>query len=297
MEFRHLKYFVTVAQLRHFTKAAEQLGIAQPPLSQQIKKLEHELGVDLFKRLSRGVELTRAGEVFLKDAESILADAQRAEARVRQVARGESTQVNIGFATSTSTCIPVLEKMASIQSNGIHFNTAEMPMPELVAQLKNKQQDLAIMRVPCYASEPFERKRLLDDPFVAVIPAHHPLAPFKSIQLHHLKEQKLLLFPRETGPALYDALSALLGDAGIRLQPQFASPQLRTTIAMAQAGFGIAIVPYSLAEHLDDSAVIVSIEDMTLTSQIVVAWQASNLNAQALNVVAKLSAISAGETR
>ncbi|MFC3022652.1 LysR family transcriptional regulator [Vibrio zhugei] len=295
MEFRHLKYFVTVAQLRHFTKAADQIGIAQPPLSQQIKKLEHELGVDLFKRLSRGVELTRAGEIFLTDAQNILADAQRAEARVRQVARGENTQVNIGFATSTSTCIPVLEKMAMIQSDGIHFNTAEMPMPELVSQLKNKQQDLAIMRVPCYASEPFERKNLLDDPFVAVIPANHVLAECHSLQLHQLKEQTLLLFPRETGPALYDALSALLSDAGIRIQPQFASPQLRTTIAMAQAGFGIAIVPYSLAEHLDNSAVIVSIEDMTLTSQIVVAWQASNLNPQALKVVAKLNAISKAE--
>ncbi|MDG2932655.1 LysR family transcriptional regulator, partial [Vibrio parahaemolyticus] len=79
MEFRYLKYFVSVAETRHFTRAAEQLGIAQPPLSQQIKKLEHELGVDLFKRLSRGVELTRAGQVFYTDAVNILADVERAK--------------------------------------------------------------------------------------------------------------------------------------------------------------------------------------------------------------------------
>ncbi|NAX22455.1 LysR family transcriptional regulator [Vibrio sp. V39_P1S14PM300] len=289
MEFRYLKYFVAVAQTRHFTRAAEQLGIAQPPLSQQIKKLEHELGVDLFKRLSRGVELTRAGEVFYTDAVNILADAERAKAKVRQIARGENTEVKVGFATSTSTCIPVLERMGRIQGDGINLQAAELPMPELASQLKNKQLDLAIMRLPCYASEPFERKRLFDDPFVAVIPAGHPLAQFKRIQMTQLREQKILLFPRETGPALFDGMNTLLADAGIRLERQFAAPQLRTTIAMAQAGLGIAIVPRSLAEHLDNSAAVAEIEDMLMTSRIVVAWEGSNLNKQALKVVAKIT--------
>ena len=171
MEFRYLKYFVAVAETRHFTRAAEQLGIAQPPLSQQIKKLEHELGVDLFKRLSRGVELTHAGQVFYTDAVNILADVERAKAKARQIASGENTQVKIGFATSTSTCIKVLERIGRIQESGVHLQAAELSMPELAAQLKSKQLDLAIMRLPCYASEPFERKVLFNDPFVAAPPA------------------------------------------------------------------------------------------------------------------------------
>ncbi|ASA56677.1 LysR family transcriptional regulator [Vibrio gazogenes] len=288
MEFRYLKYFVAVAQTRHFTRAAEQLGIAQPPLSQQIKKLEHELGVDLFKRLSRGVELTKAGEVFYTDAVNLLTDVERAMAKVRQIARGENTEVKIGFATSTSTSIQVLEKMGCLQNEGLNLKTAELPMSELAAQLKNKQLDIAIMRLPCYASESFERRTLFEDPFVAVIPKGHPLAQFQRIQMKQLREQKILLFPRETGPALFDGMNTLFADAGIRLEPQFSAPQLRTTIAMAQAGLGIAIVPYSLAEHLDDSAVVASIEGIQLTSRIVVAWEASNLNKQVLKVVAKI---------
>ncbi|WNJ95747.1 LysR family transcriptional regulator [Vibrio ruber] len=289
MEFRYLKYFVAVAQTRHFTRAAEQLGIAQPPLSQQIKKLEHELDVDLFKRLSRGVELTQAGEVFYADAVNILADVERAKAKVRQIARGEHTEVRIGFATSTSTCIQVLEKMGRLQQEKINLKTAELPMSELAAQLTNKQLDIAIMRLPCYASESFERRLLFDDPFVAVIPTDHALAQFKRIQMKQLREQKILLFPRETGPALFDGMNTLFADAGIRLEPHFAAPQLRTMIAMAQAGLGIAIVPYSLAEHLDNSVVVASIEDIKLTSRIVVAWEASNLNKHVLKVVTQLS--------
>ncbi|KUI99864.1 LysR family transcriptional regulator [Vibrio sp. MEBiC08052] len=289
MEFRYLKYFVAVARTRHFTRAAEQLGIAQPPLSQQIKKLEHELGVDLFKRLSRGVELTQAGEVFYADAVNILADAERAKAKVRQIARGENTEIKVGFATSTSTSTRVLAKMSRLQSEGINLKTAELPMSDLAVQLRTKQLDIAIMRLPCYASESFERRLLFDDPFVAVIPNSHALAQFKRIRMKQLREQKILLFPRETGPALFDCMNTLFADAGIQLEPHFAAPQLRTTIAMAQAGLGIAIVPYSLAEHLDNSAVVASIEDIKLTSRIVVAWEASNLNKQVLKVAAKIS--------
>lgn len=297
MEFRYLKYFVAVAETRHFTRAAEQLGIAQPPLSQQIKKLEHELGLDLFKRLSRGVELTHAGQVFYTDAVNILADVERAKAKARQIARGENTQVKIGFATSTSTCIKVLERVGGrIQENGgVHLQTAELSMPELATQLKSKQLDLAIMRLPCYASEPFERKVLFNDPFVAVIPAGgNELAKYPCIQMKQLRGHKILLFPRETGPALFDGMSTLFADAGVRLEPQFAAPQLRTTIAMAQAGLGIAIVPRSLAEHLDDSATVAEIDDIPpLTSRVVVAWEASNLNKLALKVVTNISHVEA----
>ncbi len=105
-----MKYFAAVAEAKHFTRAAEQLGIAQPPLSQQIKKLEEELGVNLFKRLSRGVELTPAGELFYQDTTSILQQVERAKDRVRQRARGEHLELRLGFAASTASSSVVLEK-------------------------------------------------------------------------------------------------------------------------------------------------------------------------------------------
>lgn len=98
MEFRYLRYFVAVASARHFTRAAEKLGISQPPLSQQIKKLEHEIGTPLFKRLTRGVEMTEAGKVLYEDARQILKLTDAAVDRARSIARGEEGSFNVGFS-------------------------------------------------------------------------------------------------------------------------------------------------------------------------------------------------------
>jgi Transcriptional regulator len=125
MELRYLRYFVTVAECQHFTRAAEKLGIAQPPLSQQIKKLEQEVGVPLFERLSRGVALTPAGQVLYDDAVKILAQLDHAVQRVKQVARGERNQLRLGFASSTVVSQAVLELVRRLQQShpDIDFST------------------------------------------------------------------------------------------------------------------------------------------------------------------------------
>src|ERR1700756_5373812 len=101
MELRHLRYFVVVAEELHFTRAAERLGIGQPPLSLQIQRLEREIGTKLFRRLSRGVELTEAGSLLLEHARQILAHTEQAIAEVKQLSRGESGQLRVGFAGAT----------------------------------------------------------------------------------------------------------------------------------------------------------------------------------------------------
>ena len=100
MEFRHLKYFVVVAEERNFTRAAERLGMAQPPLSQQIQKLEHEIGAQLFRRLTRGVELTDAGRVLYEDARRIVNEVELAKSRAQSAARGQTGSIRVGFASS-----------------------------------------------------------------------------------------------------------------------------------------------------------------------------------------------------
>lgn len=291
MEFRYLKYFVAVAQTRHFTRAAEVLGIAQPPLSQQIKKLEHELGTLLFKRLPRGVELTEAGQMFYVDAVTILNDVDRAKAKVKQLARGEKNEVRMGFATSVAMNTQILSRVREIRDSfsNVNLTAVEQAMPELVEQLKAKQLDIALVRLPCYASESLQRVVLFEEPFVAVIPLGHPLAGKDRLTLAQLKNEYVLLFPRETGPALHDGMKALFDDVGIRVDQRFSAPQLRSMVAMARAGFGVAVVPQSLAEHIDDSAVITPIEEMPFNSQIAVLWEASNLNKHVLKVVKALS--------
>ncbi|EKF9984950.1 LysR family transcriptional regulator [Vibrio cholerae] len=278
MEFRYMKYFAAVAEAKHFTRAAEQLGIAQPPLSQQIKKLEEELGVNLFKRLSRGVELTPAGELFYQDATSILQQVERAKDRVRQRARGEHLELRLGFAASTASSSVVLEKVRQLHETipDLQLIAVEHPMPELARMIREKQLDIAFMRLPCYASEALRRKILFDDPFVAVIPAVHTLAEVEKIQLIQLNHENVLMFPREVGPALYDNIEAAFSAAGVNIARSYAAPQLRTAITMAQAGFGIAIVPLSLTEHLDHSVVVKTIQDMPFVSQVAIVSDAGH---------------------
>ncbi|WP_342608360.1 LysR family transcriptional regulator [Vibrio tritonius] len=290
MELRYLKYFVMVAQTQHFTRAAEQLGIAQPPLSQQIKKLEQEIGVPLFDRSSRKVELTKVGETLYVDALNILKSVEQAKARAQQMARGENIEVRIGFATSTAICKEVLAIMRHLRETfpKVNFIGVELPMHKLVEQLKEKQLDLAFKRLPCYACEQLERIMLFEEPFIAVIPSNTPLASQPTLTFSQLRSERILQFPRETGPALYDEMTSIFSDKGIVCDPLYSAPQLRSAVAMAQAGFGIAIVPRSLAEHLDNSTTVASIQDMPLISQVVVAWEPNNLNHQVRQIIASI---------
>ncbi|EKO3657861.1 LysR family transcriptional regulator [Vibrio metschnikovii] len=274
MEFRYMKYFVAVAKAKHFTRAAEQLGIAQPPLSQQIKKLEDELGVTLFKRLPRGVELTTAGEVFYHDAQHILEEVERCQRKLEQIARGEKQELRIGFASSTASSRSVLENIRQLyeQCPTLHLIAVEHSMPELVTLLKQQRLELAFLRLPCYASESLNQQILFDDPFVAVMPINHRLAAHSTLYLAQLHNENVLMFPRDTGPALYDRIEAALHHAGVHIAQPYAAPQLRTAITMAQAGFGIAIVPLSLTEHLDQSVVIQHLNDMPFVSQVALVW-------------------------
>ncbi|EKO3647728.1 LysR family transcriptional regulator [Vibrio metschnikovii] len=274
MEFRYMKYFVAVANAKHFTRAAEQLGIAQPPLSQQIKKLEDELGVALFKRLSRGVELTAAGEEFYHDAQHILQEVECCQRKLEQIARGEKQELRIGFASSTASSREVLDNIRRLheQYPTLNLVAVEHPMPELVTLLKQRRLEFAFMRLPCYASESLNQQILFDDPFVAVTPISYRLATHPTLNLAQLHNENVLMFPRETGPALYDRIEAALHNAGVHIARPYAAPQLRTAITMAQAGFGIAIVPLSLTEHLDRSVVVQQINDMPFVSQVALVW-------------------------
>ncbi|OOE32839.1 hypothetical protein BZG05_12815 [Salinivibrio kushneri] len=278
MELRYLRYFVTVAECQHFTRAAEKLGIAQPPLSQQIKKLEQEVGVPLFERLSRGVALTPAGQVLYDDAVKILAQLDHAVQRVKQVARGERNQLRLGFASSTVVSQAVLELVRRLQQShpDIDFQPIELPMPALVETLRQQDVDLAFLRLPCYASEHVAHTPLFSDPFKLVVPAHHAFAKQQSVTLSQLGHDPIILFPRDIGPGLHDALVDGLKGAGLTPSNASLAPQLHSATAMVSAGFGIALVPESLTTQLSDHVAVVSVEDMPLVSHVVLAWQRTN---------------------
>src|SRR5580765_4259910 len=178
MELRHLRYFVAVAEEGHMTRAAERLGIQQPPLSQQIRALESELQVQLFRRKPRGVELTQAGHALLTEAQSILQQVEHAVAATRRTARGEAGRIGLGFTSSASfhPFVPRLIRQYREAHPLVALSLEESGTGELVDALRQERLDAAIVRSPIGPVPDITVHAVLEEAMVAALPAGHALA-------------------------------------------------------------------------------------------------------------------------
>ena len=194
MELRHLRYFVAVAEERHFGRAAERLHIAQPPLSQQIRRLETELGVTLLHRTTRSVEVAPAGEVLLARAKEVLAAVDDAVEDTRRAARGEFGRLAIGFTGSaTYALLPRLAAALRSALPGVVLDLrGELLTPAQVARLLDGSLDLGVLRPPV-------RERALcvevvrSDPLIAVLPEGHRLAAADAVPLEELADEPFVV--------------------------------------------------------------------------------------------------------
>ncbi|WP_245578857.1 LysR family transcriptional regulator [Inquilinus limosus] len=257
IELRHLRYFVAVAEEGHVTRAAERLGMQQPPLSQQIKALEQELGVPLLRRLPRGVQPTESGLVLLAEARAILAQLDRALETVRRTGRGEQGRIAVGF-TSSAAFHPFVS--AAIRGFREAAPQVEMAMEEsstgeLVEALRLGRLDAAFIRSPVGDAAGLAVEPLLDEPMVAAVPIGHPLAIGKApIPLSALAEEAFVLYRRPSGPGLYDSIIAACRAAGFSPRIAQEAPRLVSTLSLVEAGLGVSIVPASMA-RLDTGGV------------------------------------------
>jgi DNA-binding transcriptional LysR family regulator len=280
MEFRHLKYFVTVAEERHFTRAAERLGMAQPPISQQIHKLEHEVGALLFRRLTRGVELTDAGRVLYQDARKILSLVEQARCRVQSAARGQTGSIRVGFASSV-VFHPVISEVVRAYREShpqVTISPSESNISALVEDLIEERIDVAIIRQTSLVAERVKLAPLLDERMLLVLPPQHMLSSSERISLAEVAHERLILFPRSIAPVLYDDVISACQRAGF--SPQFGqeSTQVASAVSMVAAGFGITVVPYSI-RHLHALGVTYhEIEGPQPTAQIVVAYRSDEFS-------------------
>src|SRR6478609_5878712 len=178
MDLRHLRYFVAVAEERHFTRAAERLGIKQPPLSLQIKQLEQELGTPLFRRLTRGVELTEPGRLLLDEARQILEQVERTKANVRNRARGETGRIRVGFAGASyfHPRVPGLIQAYRERYPDVLLLPVQSNTPYLVEALRNGSVDVAFVRPPLGDGEGLTVHPLVQEPMRIVLPSNHPQA-------------------------------------------------------------------------------------------------------------------------
>lgn len=248
MELRHLRYFVAVAEEKHFTRAAGRLGIGQPPLSQQIQQLERELDTPLFLRLPRGIELTEAGQQFLVDSRDILAAAARAADRARRLGRGETGALTVGF-TAAAVFHPALARALRAYRDeypDVHVTLREGNTGSLAQSLRRGELDLAFLRPPFTLDEAYDTRRIVDEPMLAALPAGHPLARRKWLRMTDLRDEPFVLFPRSAGTGLYDTIHAACQRAGFQPRIGQEAPQMASIVSLVAAGFGISLVPDSL---------------------------------------------------
>ncbi len=253
MELRHLRYFVAVAEEGHITRAAERLGIQQPPLSHQIKALERELGVQLFRRLPRGVELTEAGRSFIEDARAALARVGQGVEAAKRAARGEQGHLRLAVPP-TAPFHPFVPQviLAFREAYPLVLLTMEENLRmETLEQLRGGQMDVAFLRASIAAPEGLVVHPLLEEPMVAALPSGHPLARSAPSQdaalpLRALAGETFIAYARQQGPALYEAMAAACLQAGFSPQLGQEAPRISTALSLVATGFGVTLVPASM---------------------------------------------------
>jgi DNA-binding transcriptional LysR family regulator len=247
MELRHLKYFVAVAEELHFSRAAERLHIAQPPLSQQIKALEGELGVKLLERTRRKVELTPAGRLFLDEARLTLKQAERAQRIAVEVEQGVRGRLRIGFVTSASySILPIVIRRFRRENPFIDLELAEMTPSQQLHAVEHREIDAGILRPPvghtCLILD-----TVLEEPMVVALPVEHPKARQKAVDLKALAEDAFVMFPRHHGPGINDVIMQACHDVGFVPNVSYEPNEMQTILAYVAGGLGISLVPQSLS--------------------------------------------------
>jgi len=249
MELRHLRYFVAVAEEGHITRAAQRLGLQQPPLSQQIRALEREIKASLFIRHPRGVKLTDAGRSFFEDAQAILAQVDRAAARAQRTARGELGRIAVGFTTSAPFHPLVARAIRQFRQRrpDVSFELEESSSVDLVRALREERLDAVFIRSAVAEPAGLAVHALLREDMVVALPSRHELARQPKIALKELADETFILYRRPTGAGLYDVIIATCARAGFSPRVGQEAPRIVSTLNLVAAGLGVTLVPASLA--------------------------------------------------
>jgi DNA-binding transcriptional LysR family regulator len=275
MELRHLRYFVAVAEELHFGRAAERLHIAQPPLSRQIRDLERELGVELFVRVPRGVDLTPAGHAFLPEARLTLAQAERARRTARRAAEGETGRLRVGFveAAADAAVLPDVLGFFRTWRAEIGISLFEMDAGQQAEALRTDRIDLGILHSPPLDAERWlDVDPIYDDPILVALPAAHPLAR-ERLTLTALADEPFVLVPRPSAPALWDALIARCQGAGFSPRVVQEAAGWHTIAGLVAAGVGVAFAPRSLAQLQRPGVAWRSLPDLGVEMRVYAAWR------------------------
>ncbi len=256
MELRQLRYFVAVAEELHFRRAAARLHISQPPLSQQIAALERELGCELLARTRRRVELTPAGEAFLRDARATLAELDVASARARAIAEGRAGVLRINFVGSALlSIVPATVQRFRAARPGVELELHERSTVEQLRALEAGTADVGLVRPPIDSGAGLRTEIVMRERTIAALPADHELTGLRRIPLRRLAAEPLVLFPRSQAPGYHDLLTGRLAATGTSPRIVQYAPEMLTIIGLVAAGIGVSPVPASVAHLALDGVV------------------------------------------
>ena len=279
MELRHLKYFVAVAEELHFGRAARKLHIAQPPLSQQIRNLEQELGATLFDRSQRAVRLTDAGAYFLKEARQVLAHVEQAADTARRVHQGQAGRLAIGFVGSViHTFLP----------EGLRTFRGRFPDVELVLQELNTAEQIKALHArridvgflyPDVQDAVLAFRPLIRTPLMVVLPKKHSLANRKTVQLKELAKEPFIANTRSSEPIVRDAFISMCHAAGFTPKIAQEAGHVQTVLGLVAAGLGACLLPDFISNIKRPGVQYVRLAGSPPRVELAVVWHSENSSA------------------
>ena len=278
MELRHLRYFIAVAEELHFTKAAEKLHIAQPPLSQQIQQLEAELKVKLFHRQTkRQVQLTEAGTVFLQEAYQLLVQLETAVALTQRIGRGQTGGLRIGFTSLVIyDLLPLILQQFHEQFQEVELVLRELTTSQQEQALKDSLIDVGFAHPPL-EDDTLSYKCIHKQTLVVALPSTHSLAQQEQISVRSLLNEPLIVFPRYLAPGLYDRIMSLFEQENCQPNITQLAIQMQTIIALVSARMGVAITPSSLQNLQRPGVAYRPIVEQVPVIETAVIWQPESL--------------------
>jgi DNA-binding transcriptional LysR family regulator len=287
MELRHLRYFVVTAEELHFTRAAQRIGIAQPPLTFQIKSLERELGVQLFDRLPGHVRLTKAGEVFLEEARIILDRVAKATLRCQLTARGLVGSMGAGFTESASFTPEVTWMLNQYRALYPHVELTleENKTAPLMQSLRQGRIDVAFVRLPIGRDEDVDFRMISTEPLVVAVPKSHRYAGRKTLRLVDLADELFVMYPRASRMGISDQIVTACEQVGFSPKVVQNAPQLSSTINLVAGSLGIAVVPACMKTSRADQVRYIALRESTLIASLGIAWRTKGVSPAVQNML------------
>ena len=277
MELRHLRYFAAVSEHLHFGRAAEHLHISQPPLTRQIQQLEEALGVTLFARNNRRVELTAAGHLLLTEAKPLLAQFDGLKHRVGESAAGRVGKLAIGFiSVADYHVLPSLLREFQSRYPHVVLSLREATTDMQLDALRDGAIDIGIVLAPLNDSS-LQFQPLFQEELVAVLPANFDLRDrAKPISVKALADQPFVMFPRHSAPGLHDAITGACDRAGFAPRVAQEAIQMQTIISLVSVGMGVALVPASLTNLGRAGVIYRPLKEKSPLVTTGLAWKNSN---------------------